>query len=236
MKIKKKSNAVRVPPLKKAIKVKRKSLDAAESTVSKALENVKKVLETKNENTSKTVPSSKPAKTVYKVNKKKAETVPRSPHSRGIVYLGHIPHGFYEEQMQDFFKQFGRVIRVRVARSKNTGKSRGYGYVKFLHPEVAKIAAETMNNYLMCGRLLKATYIPPERQHARFFAGRTWTKDSYPKLLNRKKVTEIRNAKTKQKEHARFIQSSKDKLSALEKKLKDKGYNLQFTSVAVTKV
>lgn len=45
MKIKKKSNAVRVPPLKKAIKVKRKSLDAAESVVSKALENVKKVLE-----------------------------------------------------------------------------------------------------------------------------------------------------------------------------------------------
>lgn len=46
MKIKKKSNAVRVPPLKKAIKVKRKSSDIEEeSTVSKAIENVKKVLE-----------------------------------------------------------------------------------------------------------------------------------------------------------------------------------------------
>lgn len=45
MKIKKKSNAVRVPPLKKAIKVKRNSSDAEESTVSKALKNVKKVLE-----------------------------------------------------------------------------------------------------------------------------------------------------------------------------------------------
>lgn len=46
MKIKKKSNSVRVPPLKKAIKVKRKSSDIEEeSTVSKAIENVKKVLE-----------------------------------------------------------------------------------------------------------------------------------------------------------------------------------------------
>lgn len=46
MKIKKKSNAVRVPPLKKAIKIKRKSSDIEEkSTVSKAIENVKKVLE-----------------------------------------------------------------------------------------------------------------------------------------------------------------------------------------------
>jgi RNA recognition motif-containing protein len=37
-----------------------------------------------------------------------------------------------------------------------TGKSRGYGYIEFKLPEVAKIAAETMNNYLMCGRLLKS--------------------------------------------------------------------------------
>lgn len=37
---------------------------------------------------------------------------------KGIVYIGHIPHGFYEEQMKDYFKQFGKVIRVRVARSK----------------------------------------------------------------------------------------------------------------------
>lgn len=46
MKIKKRSNAIRVPPLKKAIKIKRKSSDLEEeSTVSKAIENVKKVLE-----------------------------------------------------------------------------------------------------------------------------------------------------------------------------------------------
>lgn len=45
MKIKKRSNAIRVPPLKKAIKIKRKSSELEEeSTVSKAIENIKKVL------------------------------------------------------------------------------------------------------------------------------------------------------------------------------------------------
>lgn len=43
MKIKKRSNAIRVPPVKKAIKIKRKSELEEESTVSKAIENVKKV-------------------------------------------------------------------------------------------------------------------------------------------------------------------------------------------------
>ena len=27
-----------------------------------------------------------------------------------MVYLGHIPHGFYEEQMKGYFSQFGDVV------------------------------------------------------------------------------------------------------------------------------
>ena len=36
-----------------------------------------------------------------------------------------------------------------------TGNSKGYGYVQFMEEEVAKIAAETMNNYLMFEKILK---------------------------------------------------------------------------------
>ena len=36
----------------------------------------------------------------------------------GVIYVGHIPHGFYEVEMRKFFSQFGRVTRVRLARSK----------------------------------------------------------------------------------------------------------------------
>ena len=35
-----------------------------------------------------------------------------------VVYLGHIPHGFYEEQMKGFFSQFGTVTRLRLARNR----------------------------------------------------------------------------------------------------------------------
>ena len=39
-----------------------------------------------------------------------------------------------------------------------TGNSKGFGYVQFLEEEVAKIAAETMNNYLMFEKILKCKY------------------------------------------------------------------------------
>ena len=36
----------------------------------------------------------------------------------GVVYIGHLPHGFYEEQLTGYFSQFGAVTKVRVARNK----------------------------------------------------------------------------------------------------------------------
>lgn len=39
-----------------------------------------------------------------------------------------------------------------------TGGSKGYAFVEFDCDEVAKIVAETMNNYLMGERLIKCEY------------------------------------------------------------------------------
>ncbi|XP_014485868.1 PREDICTED: MKI67 FHA domain-interacting nucleolar phosphoprotein [Dinoponera quadriceps] len=170
--------------------------------------------------------SKSPSKPLRKLREKKST-------DKGIVYIGHIPHGFYEEQMKDYFEQFGKVTRIRVARSKRTGKSRGYGYVEFMHKEVAKIAAETMNNYLMCGRLLKATYIPPEKQHFGFFSGVNWSMENYPRLKNRQKVTLQRNSIQSAEDHQNYVKSSLSKLSVLESKLQERGISIKFQPVDV---
>lgn len=57
--------------------------------------------------------------------------------------------------MTEYFKQFGVVTNARVIRSKRTGNSKGYAFVEFKEISVAKIVAETMNNYLMGKRLIK---------------------------------------------------------------------------------
>lgn len=104
------------------------------------------------------------------------KTAPKSKHpynpvksNRGIVFIKHIPHGFYEDQLKGYFEQFGAVTRTRVARSDKTGRSKGYAFVEFRVPEVAKIAAETMDNYLMFKQVLKTAYIPPEEQKYNYF-------------------------------------------------------------------
>lgn len=89
----------------------------------------------------------------------------------GVIFIRHIPHGFYELEMEKYFSQFGKVLRVRLGRSKKTGGSKGFAFVEFECDEVAKIAADTMDNYLMFEKILKCEFIPPERVLPGFFRG-----------------------------------------------------------------
>lgn len=68
---------------------------------------------------------------------------------RGVIYIGHLPFGFFEQQLKGFFTQFGTVTRLRVSRNPKTGRSRHYGFVEFLERDVAAIAADTMDGYVM---------------------------------------------------------------------------------------
>lgn len=72
-----------------------------------------------------------------------------------VIKLNNIPHGFYEKQMRDYFSQFGVVKNVLLVRSDKTHKSRGFGFVEFQLPQVARAAAEAMHNYLLFNQVLK---------------------------------------------------------------------------------
>lgn len=108
--------------------------------------------------------------------------------SRGLMMIKCLPHGFFEEQLKDYFSQFGKVTRVRLARSRRTIKSRGFAFVEFQYPEVAEIAAETMNNYMMFRKMIKTVYIPPDQQKFNYFRSSVLfqTKENGEKVLTSK--------------------------------------------------
>jgi nucleolar protein 15 len=89
----------------------------------------------------------------------------------GAVVLSRIPHGFYEEQMRAYFSQFGEITRLRLSRNRRTGASKHYAFIEFRYETVAKIVAETMNNYLMCGRLLQCQLLDKDQIHAELWKG-----------------------------------------------------------------
>ncbi|KAI9316687.1 hypothetical protein BX666DRAFT_1858246, partial [Dichotomocladium elegans] len=96
----------------------------------------------------------------------------------GVIYLGRIPKGFYEEDMKEYFSQFGNITRFRLSRNKLSGASRHYAFIEFESAQVAKIVADTMHNYLLRGRLLQCHVLPKESLHPLMFES--------PKILSKK--------------------------------------------------
>ncbi|CAF0883817.1 unnamed protein product [Adineta steineri] len=74
----------------------------------------------------------------------------------GLIRLSGLPYGFFERELYSYFSQFGDVTRLKLIRSKKTGGSRGYAYVEFEDEDVARIASESMNGYLMFRSLIKS--------------------------------------------------------------------------------
>ncbi|KAF8349029.1 hypothetical protein F5887DRAFT_948835 [Amanita rubescens] len=94
----------------------------------------------------------------------------------GVIYVGRLPHGFFEDQLKGYFSQFGNVTRLRLSRNKRTGKSKHYAFLEFDSSSVAKIVAETMDSYLIMGHLLQCKVIPKDKVHPELWIGanRKW--------------------------------------------------------------
>uniref|UniRef100_A0A5F9C4I9 RRM domain-containing protein n=1 Tax=Oryctolagus cuniculus TaxID=9986 RepID=A0A5F9C4I9_RABIT len=157
--------------------------------------------------------------------KKKQETL-----TPGVIYVGHLPPTLYETQIQEYFSQFGTVTRFRLSRSKRTGNSRGYAFVEFESEDVAKIVADTMNNYLFGERLLVCHFMPPEKVHKELF--KAWNvpfhQPSHPAV---KRYNRNRTLLQKLRMEERF--KKKEKL--LRKKLAKKGIDYDFPSLILQK-
>ena len=52
--------------------------------------------------------------------------------TKGVIYVGHLPHGFYEVQLYKYFKQFGGVSHVKVARNTKVKKKKKKSKKKIL--------------------------------------------------------------------------------------------------------
>lgn len=167
---------------------------------------------------------SSPQDTILK-NKTQKEDFQNVQEVSRVIYLGRIPHGFYELEMKNYFEQFGTVTRIKLSRNRKTGKSKHYAFIEFESSEVAKIVAKTMNNYLLFGHILKCSVISKENIHKSIFIGANRRFKPIP--WSRITMKRLEKAKTKEQ----WIRLQKRNNKRLKKKmslLKKLGINYQY--------
>jgi len=72
-----------------------------------------------------------------------------------------------------------------------TGRCKHYGFIEFDSSSVAQIVADTMDNYLLSGHILKCKLIPKEEVHSELWIGanRKW------KVISRDKTVRMQQNK-----------------------------------------
>lgn len=155
----------------------------------------------------------------------------------GVLYIGRIPHGFYEEEMTSYFTQFGTILNLRMSRSKKTGRSRHYAFIEFGDRGVAEIVAQTMHNYLIAAHLLQVILLTPEEFQKKggkdLFkgAGKKFKAVPWAQIAKDR----VESAKTKEK-WASLEKKEKKRRSVQSKKIKDAGIDYEYESPAAKKI
>ncbi|RYP63587.1 hypothetical protein DL771_009195 [Monosporascus sp. 5C6A] len=106
-----------------------------------------------------------------KPSKASEEATAASNGETGVLYVGRIPHGFYEHEMRQYFSQFGNILRLRLSRSKRTGASKHFAFLEFEDAAVAEVVQKTMDNYLLFGHVLKCKIVPKSQIHENLWKG-----------------------------------------------------------------
>jgi len=80
------------------------------------------------------------------------------------LFVGNLSWGLDWRELKDIFKEFGEVSFVRIVTDRETGKSRGFGFVEFENAEDAARAKEEMDGKEIDGRELKIDFAQERKE------------------------------------------------------------------------
>lgn len=125
---------------------------------------------------------------------------------KNTIYLGRIPHGFYESEIKSYFSQFGTVEQVHIPRNKKTSRFKHYAFVEFKESAVAKIAQETMDNYLLMNHQLVCKLVDSVKSARKSFKFINWKKLEEKKRSNQSLEKRLERIALKKKEKMEKLQ------------------------------
>jgi len=80
------------------------------------------------------------------------------------LYVGNLKYTVSSEQLEELFAQFGSVSSAEVLIDRDTGRSRGFGFVEMPNDDQAHVAIETLDGRDHNGRRLTVNEAKPRTQ------------------------------------------------------------------------
>ena len=104
------------------------------------------------------------------------------------IYVGNLSWNTNDDELRGAFEAFGEVSSAKVIMDRETGRSRGFGFVEMPDDSAAKEAIEGMNNKDLGGRTLRVNEARPRDDRPRGprrFSERPFAKNKKSRLIGR---------------------------------------------------
>lgn len=87
------------------------------------------------------------------------------------IFVGNLAFSARDEELRAAFARFGQVDAVQVIMDRETGRSRGFGFVEMPDTEAARQAISAMNGADLLGRPLTVNEARPKAPRESSFGG-----------------------------------------------------------------
>lgn len=83
------------------------------------------------------------------------------------IYVGNLPYATTESDLENMFSEYGSVSSVRIIQDRETGKSKGFGFVEMPTREEAESAISELDGKEMLGRNIRVNEARPREDRRR---------------------------------------------------------------------
>ncbi|HEY5567144.1 MAG TPA: RNA-binding protein [Gammaproteobacteria bacterium] len=83
------------------------------------------------------------------------------------IYVGNLSYTASESELRDAFSAFGDVTSVKILMDRETGRSRGFGFVEMPNQSEGEAAISNLNGKDLGGRALRVNEARPRERERR---------------------------------------------------------------------
>jgi cold-inducible RNA-binding protein len=85
------------------------------------------------------------------------------------LFVGNLAYSVTDATLQEMFVPYGQVISCNIATDRDTGRSRGFGFVEMQSPADAENAITGLNGRQVGGRQIAVSVSQPKPQRTRTY-------------------------------------------------------------------
>jgi len=83
------------------------------------------------------------------------------------IYVGNLAYSVTDDELRDAFAAFGEVSRASVIMDRDTGRSKGFGFVEMPDDAAAETAIKELNEKPIGGRNIRVNEARPREDRPR---------------------------------------------------------------------